>query len=124
FLVVRNDHPPDTFVARRDDAPEGDVATREGLQLERNVLEDVGEVRAIAQSLDEAADAAAAARMLVQRRQGFEQAIGEVRQIGRGHVLQSAESDITSNYWSQAPVIGAAERSNARHADLVGIVGS
>jgi hypothetical protein len=55
FLVVGDDHPPRARIARLHNAPEAHVAAGERLQLESNVLEDVREVRALDQSIDEPA---------------------------------------------------------------------
>ena len=53
FLLVRDDHPPHVGVAGWHDSTEADVAAGERLQLERDVLEDVREVGAFLQALDE-----------------------------------------------------------------------
>ena len=57
FFVVGDDDPPDAGVAGRDDASESDVAAGEVLQLERDVLEDVRNVRALLEPFDESARA-------------------------------------------------------------------
>ena len=79
FLLVGHDDPPHPFVARRHDAAEAHVAPRERLQLERHVLEHVRQPRAFLQSFDESARTSPTARMLAQRRQRGEQALGESR---------------------------------------------
>lgn len=79
LLLVLDDHPPGALVAARHHAAEVHVAAGERLELERHVLEDVGQVRAALQPLDEAARAAGAARVLAERGHRGEQAVGETR---------------------------------------------
>jgi hypothetical protein len=69
LLLVGDDHPPHAGVSRLHDTAEGDVASGEGLELERDVLEDVREVGTLLEALDEPAHAAPGARMLLERRE-------------------------------------------------------
>ena len=55
LFLVGDDQPPHALVAGRNHAPEGDVVADERLQLERDVLQHVREVRPFVEPLDESA---------------------------------------------------------------------
>ena len=121
LLLVGDDHPPHSFVPRRHDAPEADVAPGERLQLERDVLEHVRKPRPLLEPLDEPAGASPAARMLAQCRQRAEQAFGEGRQIGRRQLLQCAEPHVAGDHRREAPVVRSAQRTHASDAQFARI---
>jgi hypothetical protein len=89
LLVVRDDHPPHALVARRHHAAEAHVAPRDRLQLERDVLQDVRQVRAVPQPLDEAAGRAARARMLVERGQRLDEPVREPGHLAGAQVSRA-----------------------------------
>ena len=60
---------------------------------------------ALAQSVNEPAAGAAAARMFPKRRQRLDQSVTESRYVERRDGLELPEPDVTSNYWSEAPII-------------------
>jgi hypothetical protein len=88
LFLVRDDHPPYPLVARGDDAPEADVAAGQRLQLQRDVLQHVRQVRPLVQALDESAGRASAARMLAQRRERGEEPIAEAGELRRRSLLE------------------------------------
>jgi hypothetical protein len=122
LLLVRDDHPPHALVPRRHDAPEVHVAPRQRLQLERDVLEHVRQVRPLAQPLDEASRHAPRARMLVQRRHRLQQPVDEARNLGGAHLLERPQPHVARDHRRQPPVVGAAQRTQPRHLKLRRIV--
>ncbi len=123
LLLVRDDHPPHAGVARLDDPAKAHVGADEGLELERDVLEDVGQVRSFDEALDEAARRTARAGMLMQRREQARQALDEARNVGRGDRIEVAERDVAGDDGREAPVVGPAQRAKARDAQILGAQG-
>jgi hypothetical protein len=77
-LLLEGDHDAvDAALARPTRPAEGHVEPHAGLQFERDVLDDVGEVRATAQPLDEAARPSDATLVFLNTRQPLHQAIHE-----------------------------------------------
>ena len=83
------------------------------------MLEDVGQVRAFAQALEEAARYAARALVLVQRREKARQPLDEVGEVGGGDVLESPEGDVACNHRREAPVVRPPQGANACYAKVV-----
>jgi len=121
FLVIRDDDPPDAGVARRDHASKSHVAAGEILQLERNVLEDVGDVGAAAESLDEAARRTERAWVGRERRHGIEQAVVEAGRVDGRYGLERTEPDVARDDRREAPVVRTAKRADSRYAQLIGV---
>ena len=121
LLLVGDDHPPDAGVAGRHDASEADVAAGQGLQLERDVLEDVRDVRPLLQPLDEPPGvrrASIRARWSVGRR--LDQALGESREIGGRYGVERAERNVAGDDGRETPEVGTAKRADARDPELLG----
>src|SRR5690348_11220174 len=84
FLLVFDDDPPDALVTRRHHPAKVDRASGKGLQLQRDVLQDVRPAGTFLQALDEAARVAAGARMFLQRGERRLEAFSKTMQLGGG----------------------------------------
>jgi hypothetical protein len=83
------------------------------------VLEDVRDVRAALESLDESAGRAARAWMFAKRRERGEQSVGEAGDAGRRDGLECTETDVARDDWRQAPIVWSAECAQSRDAQFV-----
>jgi hypothetical protein len=84
------------------------------------MLEDVGPMGSLTQSVDEPARRSPAARVLAQRRKCFDEAIAEPGYVDRGKLLELTEANVAGDDWRQTPVVRTTQRADAAHAQSCG----
>ena len=109
FLAVLEDHVVPAVLAGAAGLAVADVRAGEVLELERDVLRDVPDPRALAEPRDEPAAPAERAGVVLERRQHADQRVDEARDLVARELLEHAEVDDLPDDGLAGPVVGAAE---------------
>ena len=95
-----------------------DIVTNHSLQLERDVLDDVGAVSTTLQANDEPARLTDAAAMIPETGHRRQERLRQAGDVGGGDVLVGADGQIHSGYRQPRPVVRSAGGMERRHPDF------
>ena len=82
------------------------------------MLEDVRDVSAFVEALDESAGVTARAFVEIERGYCFDQSLVEPRDLFLRDSFKRSQSDVARDDWSEAPVVGSAECADACDLEL------
>ena len=112
LFLVFNRHFIKAFAERFASTAETDLRAGQALQLQRDVFEDVGQVGAAPQALEEAAALANAATMLDHRRQPAHHPVVKTGNRVRRRILQIAQVDPGFEHGKVGPEVRATQRQD------------